>query len=137
MRKVLMFAFAGALLAGTAVTAVAEDGDGGPGGGADPVVRALTCTDRKVEIGYDGQRRGYQDWYGLYNGQADKNDWKKNIVSTVEGVGWKYARNGSSLLTNTQQGDRLHAVYWKWSTATNGWAIQSDGTEEDKDCTKS
>ncbi|MEF3117994.1 hypothetical protein [Streptomyces chrestomyceticus] len=42
MRKVLMFAFAGALLAGTAVTAVAEDGDGGPGGGADPVVRALT-----------------------------------------------------------------------------------------------
>lgn len=131
-----------AVAACTAAVAVAGSATAaGPGAGqadrADgPQVRALSCHNYRIVIGYDGEPLTKKDWYGVYRGRIDPRDWSRNLF---EGQ-WEWARNGDTRVTEFLRGEDLHAAYWTVvreehdGEHVDRYALLSSGSLEDIHC---
>lgn len=79
------------------------------------------CRNGYVVIGFEGEIQAYKDWYGLYESEPDKTDWRKGLVNYVPGNDnsgeWGWARDGAHKTTTVTNGDSLRTVYW---THSNG-----------------
>jgi hypothetical protein len=96
---------------------------------SDPRVNPLSCRNFHIEIGFTGERFTERDWYGLYNGTPDPDNWSTGLVDGQ----WQWAKDGSTYQTNEQNG-RFSTVYWTHNDEAGKYEIVSVERLQSIDC---